>query len=389
MQFWKMIILNTPEDFIKKKILPAIYQFSSNNEEKILIDLTLYSNTLLDTEEIKSIFKIENNENKIPGIKSLKLIKNENNYEIITSLIENLEKDERLIIYSYNFDIDFLNFIVEECDKIEDIDILLEKPLFKNYKQIKTILDIITKTKIQNKIRFCDHYLFKTETNLPQLDKKNLQFIKDLQVKKIEILALEKKPVKDTLYYEQTGCFKDMFIHLLSLIELAITNFTNLEEKIDSKNIQILSFHLGQYQSYTQNPELKNSKTETYFKTNFKHQKIPITIETGKKLKNKITKLKIIYENGSILIWNIYPFKKIEYFSLEQNLSIFLDKNSNLDYTNILLKIMERDYDNFLEIEKFLNILEIIQKFNDYKKEYKLLTRKYNEEEYPVILKNN
>jgi hypothetical protein len=116
--------------------------------------------------------------------------------------------------------------------------------------------------------------------------------------------------------------------------------------------IQIKNIDLGQYKGYKEEINLPNSKTETYFKINGKVDGIDIVFESGKNFGEKLTEITIVFGNGDSMKWNIDPRKTL---NINDTLEIDLNRNNNLDHTNLLEDIKSNFTERFLKEEDALN----------------------------------
>jgi glucose-6-phosphate 1-dehydrogenase len=387
MEIWKLVVLGISGNLAKEKILPAISQFAIKNEDRVQIDLIGYSRSSPDINEIKKILGINDASSQIPGIRSVKLVRGEyDDYKFFDELYASLAENERAVIYMAVPPLVFLDFIKDSCPyHTDNIDILLEKPFGENLNQVSRIFDTINRCKLHERVRFCDHYLFKTETNLDKSELINLKFLNNLQLNKVTIKTLEKVGVDDRIgYFNKIGSFLDMLTHLFSLLRLSLEHFKTSLSDSSAEKIELESLVLGQYESYKHQPEVATSETETYFNLKLKLIDLKVELESGKELGQKITEIVCEFENQTTLKWQIYPEKKLEIISSEVNFSLSLDKNSNLDHTNLFEQLLDNNYENFLNQAEVLNIWKVINLVLNFKETNKIYPQIYPNGKYPV-----
>lgn len=387
MEIWKLVILGISGDLAKLKILPAVAQFAAKNEDKVQIDLIGYSRHLPEIESIKSVLNITDQNQEIPGIRSIKLVKGEyDDYKFFDDLYGSLQENERAVIYMSVPPLVFLDFIKDSCPyNTHNIDILVEKPFGENYAQVQKIFDTISRCKLYQNVHFCDHYMFKTETNLDKLELANLKFLDNLKLKNIKIKILEKLGVEGRIgYFDKVGTFLDIIIHISSLLGLSLKSFKPELVDFSVEDIKVDEFTLGQYESYKRNPEVQDSSVDTYFNLKLKIADLPVEMESGKELSDKVTEISCEFDQETSLRWQIYPEKRLEVISPEKNLSLSLDKNDNLDHTNIFEQLLANDYKNFLSKEEALKSWQIIDKVLEFKDDKNILPQIYKNGKYPV-----
>jgi glucose-6-phosphate 1-dehydrogenase len=130
-------------------------------------------------------------------------------------------------------------------------------------------------------------------------------------------------------------------------------------------DFQIQSLVTGQYDSYKLEIG-KNSNTETAFQAVLKSDGIDITLESSKKMEEKITQIDIQFEDGSTLTWNIHPLGKIEFFSKNTFMNIQL-KNEFSDHYNVFTDIINGDKSRFLTFSKISQAWQLLEQLTNMK----------------------
>lgn len=202
--------------------------------------------------------------------------------------------------------------------------ILLEKPFGTNLQSALGLIKHTDKYFKDKDVYRIDHYLAKDEAKQMMFlrHKKSFQNTWNKNfIKNIEIQASEKIGIEGRVhFYEQTGALRDFVqSHLLELLALVLMKLPT--EK--NKNIPALRYQAlkdldivcdiskhecvkrGQYEGYREEVGNKNTNTETFVSIRFTSKDknwlgVPITLTTGKNLKEKFTKVKIQHQNGLI-----------------------------------------------------------------------------------------
>jgi len=190
----------------------------------------------------------------------------------------------------------------------------------------------------EKQLYLVDHYLGKSAVqsilHLRHANPILTHLLKGPYIEKIEIRALEKDDVENRLgYYDKMGALKDMVqSHLLQLIALLLMDIPKTldpthmaREKAAILNAllpdQTQPVYFGQYTGYG----VVGSTTETSIKATVRLDRsewshIPITLETGKKLKEKRTDIVITFKdttqinkNPNQIIIEIAPSESLKF----------------------------------------------------------------------------
>ncbi|MDO8659626.1 MAG: hypothetical protein Q7K54_03415 [Candidatus Parcubacteria bacterium] len=202
--------------------------------------------------------------------------------------------------------------------------ILLEKPFGTNLKSAIELIKHTDKYFKAKDVYRIDHYLAKDEIKQIILERNKKSFKaawNNKFIEKIEILASEKIGIEGRVhFYEQTGALRDFVqSHLLELLALVLMKLPkDKKENVPSlrykalKDLDIVCdvtkyecVKRGQYEGYRQEAGNPKSMTETFVfiklsSSDKRWQGVPITLVTGKNLKEKFTKVKIKHQNGLI-----------------------------------------------------------------------------------------
>jgi glucose-6-phosphate 1-dehydrogenase len=369
MQNWKILLLGITGDLAKLKVLPAISQFSENNQSEVQIDLIGYSRTVPDTKQIERILDDSSSLGK-HTLSSINYFQGQyNNAAFFDSLYNATSENEKLVIFMAVPPNVFLEFLQNSCPHNDkNIEIILEKPFGRDAQEAETILKTIHSCKLTNKVHFFDHYLYKSEMQLSRAEISNLKSLKNKVIKEINLQALETVGVGTRgQYYDGIGATKDMLPHLFSMLCLNLEILDNNFDLNYFEDLQIEQLLLGQYKNYASEME-KATNTETYFLVKTLISNMKVTLESGKKLDTKLTQITTIFTDESKLIWNIAPNKTLTYISDTDNFSLNLDKDKNLDHTNMFENLLDKTETNFVTPGQVLTSWWLFNKVDYFKK---------------------
>lgn len=203
--------------------------------------------------------------------------------------------------------------------------IILEKPFGFDLASAKELIENTGKYFREEQIYRVDHYLAKgtigemwaSRTSDLYRNTWNKDFIKN-----IEIVASEKIGIEGRVnFYEQTGALRDFLQnHLLELLAFTLmrlpaeNNLTDAQQlRYDAlKNLNIVCdlnqkdcVRRAQYEGYRAEVGNDQSMTETFVSLNLQSNDplwrgVPLTLTTGKALKEKFTKIRITFKEGLI-----------------------------------------------------------------------------------------
>ncbi len=207
--------------------------------------------------------------------------------------------------------------------KIPHTKLLLEKPFGTDLESAQELIDHIDQYFTSEQIYRIDHYLARdTAQNLIIFREHNPLFKRTWNkdfIERIEITASEAIGIEGrALFYEQTGALRDfMQSHLLQLAALALMDTPSQDDmqKVPALRLKALQeLHLagkahtrtdlarrGQYKGYREEVGNPNSTVETFASVhlesdNKKWEGVPITLTTGKALKERYTEIRIFYK---------------------------------------------------------------------------------------------
>ena len=195
--------------------------------------------------------------------------------------------------------------------------LLMEKPFGNDLQSAQKLIGEIGKHFNEEQIYRIDHYLAKEMAqNIAVFLSSNALFrgIWDNRfIQKIDIVAEESIGIEGRAhFYEQTGALLDFQSHLLQLAALTIMepcpdlfDFSMMPARrlAALKQLKIVpgSVLKGQYKGYRNEVKNRHSKIETFVRlqlessdTNWKG--VPITLTTGKRLKDKLTEIRVFFK---------------------------------------------------------------------------------------------
>ena len=199
------------------------------------------------------------------------------------------------------------------------IRLMIEKPIGDNLKSAQSLNKLLLKYFKEDQIFRLDHYLgketlqniltfrFSNDIFEPMINK---DYIDHIQITAAEEFGIGKRGG----YYDLVGALKDVGQnHQLQMLAFATmdapTEFKN--EAVSKQRIKILEnlkpmpekIVFGQYEGYKNEPNVNpNSNTDTFYalKTyidNDRFKGVPIYIRAGKKLKQYVTEISIVFKN--------------------------------------------------------------------------------------------
>jgi glucose-6-phosphate 1-dehydrogenase len=362
MQKWKFIIAGITGDLARRKILPALGEFSNIFSQKLDIEVIGYSRSQPDHEAIYNSL----NSKRPSKIKNVKFYTGQyDDPSFFINLMQDVSAEKKIIFYFAVPPQVFLLLLENLCPyHTKNIDIVIEKPFGNNMNEAKKIIDKVHECKLTEKTRYCDHYMFKSGL---QLDDKTLEIIKNLpmRIESISIKALETIDVQGrSSYYEGVGAIKDMIpAHFYTLIK-SLQKVLQREIDInDDGKIFIRNVKLGQYQGYLEQIQRQTSSTETYFLIDMYINQIAFVLESGKKLDRKETSITILYENNTTLYWRIDPDPILLLDSEEIHIQ---NREAVSDHTRLFMDILFGNYDRFLNESDVINGWRIYENIKNF-----------------------
>ncbi|OGI81834.1 hypothetical protein A3I95_02560 [Candidatus Nomurabacteria bacterium RIFCSPLOWO2_02_FULL_44_12] len=236
--------------------------------------------------------------------------------------------------------------------------LLLEKPFGHDLTSAEDLVVHIKKHFKENEIYRVDHYLVKN--SVQGIIKKSWE---KNNIRSIEILASEKLGIEGRVnFYEQTGALQDFVqSHLLELA--ALTLMTNGGKNIRElrvaalKNLEVVCditkqecVKRGQYEGYRKEVNNPESMVETFVYINMvsndpRWQGIAIKLVTGKAMKEKLTQIRITYNDVKNLIFNIDPepdaYERVITAAVLGNHGLFISSDEVLESWRILDAIQQ------------------------------------------------
>jgi glucose-6-phosphate 1-dehydrogenase len=391
MTSWTFLLLGITGDLAKRKVLPALAQFVELQKDTLSINLYGYSRSEPDPEQIEAIVT-ESTQTKTNPLNRIEFIQGQyDNALLLDDFVRNQKENERLIVYLAVPPSIFTVFLQNSCSHAQrPLDIIIEKPFGRNLQEAEQIMEIINHCTLHENVHFFDHYLFKNAT---MFDAKNLQQFDHFKTKTLEsvsVKALENLDVKERGgYYNETGALKDMLPHLISLVDVALHNFSLTS--IDNFDVlEPQKLVLGQYENYQQDLELETpSQTDSYFQTTLEYNGMHIQLESGKKLGSKLTEVTVHYTDGTTLEWNLSPEQTLCQGIGDNKSCLTLWKNHFLDHTNLFHDLLEQNYRRFVSPQNILSSWRLYEKLLAFQHQNNLQPAVYQDDSYPPRFHEN
>jgi glucose-6-phosphate 1-dehydrogenase len=369
----KFLVFGISGDLARRKVLPGIAQFVISNTSSEHYELIGYSRSLVEKSEIEGLFSSSTKKPEISLYQG-----DYSNNQFFQEVVNNLKPDERLIAYFAVPPMVFLDLLDGFCPYYNaPIDIIIEKPFGQDLDEAKLILKKIDDCKLHNKVHFCDHYLFKNGSILPENIVSELKPFQDKEIKSIKVIALESINVQGRSgYYDSVGALKDMLpAHLFSLL----SNTRKYLPNLDLNDIKVQIVRLGQYSNYLQDNGLQSSLADTYFEIGVHSKYTSILLESGKNLPKKETSIEIIFTDASKIYWNIDPEKSISLFNqpTNQENKLTISNSINLDHTNMFIDILEGNNNRFVNYEDTIKGWQLYDKAKEFINENNIVINPY------------
>lgn len=353
------VIFGSTGDLTYRKLMPAVYNLYIQNLLPNNFHIVCIGRRDFSQEEYKqSVFNSirgfsknnfkEENMNGFGNIfEYLKLdFVHDENYGNLRYVIDGLCKkfsyDEN-IMYYMAVSPEFFSVIVDKLDKngLASTEngikrIIIEKPFGENLRSAMELNNKITEIFTEKETYRIDHYLGKEMSqNImairfanPILESIwNHRYIENIKITSNESLGV----LTRGQYYEKSGALKDMFqnhmLQLLTLIAMepptcldtesirdekvkVLTALSKVDEDFVVNNIiraQYVEDEKGELKAYVDEDKVsKDSQIETFvavkcFINNYRWDGVPFYIQTGKRLKEKVTEIIIEFKNASVL----------------------------------------------------------------------------------------
>ncbi len=308
-------------------------------------------------------------------------------------------------------------------------EIIIEKPYGSNFCEALNLNLFLKKNNLEKCVYRIDHYLGKDSVlNILLVRFLNFAFDKTFNNKfidNVQITVYEEEGVEDRIsFYDSIGAFKDMITHIIQLISFVAMDLPKdmnqseiKKSKINVlKNIKLFSekeikdyFVRGRYLGYENiNGVKKDSDTETFvaFKLEietYRWKGVPFYVKCGKRMKEKMTRVDIVYknydnafsnkyfiENSNILSFIIQPQKIMEFrFNAKSDGPKFCvsaqswNKHFNTtlltpsDYERLVLDAINKDKTLFLDSVEMEYIWRYIKHTEDTVLKNKIVLERY------------
>lgn len=418
------IIFGGMGDLSTKKIIPSLFNLFKRNKLKKTFEIILHGKTKRSNEMCYEVIKkniLEEDKEEFDVELFEKFYKNISYYDenieepekckILKSIVDkfnNSSEEENQIIFYLAVPPDLVLKILKIientniCKKGINKKIVMEKPFGTDYNSAKKLNKELMKNFKENEVYRMDHYLGKeTVQNILFFRFGNLilepiwkrEYIDHVQITISETIGIENRGE----FYDKNGIIKDIIQnHMLQILSIICMeypiNFSSNSirdeklkifksiKKIEKKDIE-KNIVLGQYGNgkilgenvvgYLEEKKIpQDSKTATFFAgkifiENWRWSGVPFYLRAGKRLKEKLTEIVIIFKNPPLnlfgnncskifpnrVIFTIQPEEKIE---ISMNVKYPGDKNYphpiklTFDYSNLNSKIHLNAYERLI-----------------------------------------
>jgi glucose-6-phosphate 1-dehydrogenase len=346
-----IVIIGITGDLAKRKLLPAIDQLSRANvlpEHFQIVGITRRSGVNI-TDFTKAITdpSFIQNHTELFQMDVAKL----DEYSRLDAHLQDIERrfgvpTQRLFYLSIPPQVSqpiITSLGVSGLAKINNTKLLLEKPFGVDLASATNLVTHINKYFSPEQVYRIDHYLAKEMTqNLIVFREENVlfkktwhrDFIDSIHITMSEEIGIEGR----SNFYEQTGALRDVIqSHLLQLAALTLMDISKPEriQEIPMRRLHALqqlriaddspitkSVKRGQYEGYRQEVNNPGSTVETFVSLRLQSkdsrwQGVPITLATGKRLKERATEIHITYRQegereANELILRLQPDEGVE-----------------------------------------------------------------------------
>lgn len=337
MESFALTIFGITSNLAQIKLIPALYDMEekgilpegmtiigisrkemSGEEFKDYLHSVLYSENIHHRHEIKSeVFqRLYQRFKYLSG-----QIQDQTLYEKLAGLLNHKNRIFYLATYPDLYAEVFKNLQKNKLNIQEDgwIRLMIEKPIGHDLKSARELNQLLLEYFTEDQIYRLDHYLGKeTLQNILTFRFANDIFeplINKDYIDHIQILASEDFGIgKRGGYYDQVGALKDVGQNH----QLQMLTFTTMDAPVEFKSEEVTKERLkilqslkplpekiifGQYEGYQHEDNVaENSQTDTFYalKTcinNERFKDVPVYIRAGKKLKQTVTEIAIVFKN--------------------------------------------------------------------------------------------
>ncbi len=305
--------------------------------------------------------------------------------------------------------------------------IVIEKPFASDFYDALILNEYIRENNIEDKIYRIDHYLGKNSViNIHLVKNLNFIFQKTFNnnfIDNIQLTVYEDEGIENRVsFYDGFGAFKDMITHIFQILSFImmepVSDFSYnsiRKSKIDflksivlpDKSFADRYFLFAQYEGYKNILGVKHLNTETFFAIrldvkNNSWRGVPVYIKSGKKMKEKITRVDIKYkelktelsekfafEDANLLSFVIQPQKimRFDFNAKADGAKFCISRHSWIkefetklielsDYERLLLDIINGDKTLFLSDEEMKYIWCYIKAVEDFMRDRVLVIYK-------------
>ncbi len=316
----KLVIFGISGDLSRRKLLPALKNIVASGQCDI--EIIGVSRRDIDIREILHASIGGESLDNITSVFRMDLA-NADDYVALKKQI-NLQADEQVLMYLSvppGSATRIASFIGQAGMNMDNVKILFEKPFGLDLLSAQDMINETSKYFKEEQIYRIDHYMAK------EIARKIIRLRSDADnrhhhwgnksVKSVEVIAHETIGVEGRgEFYEQTGAVRDVIqghlMQLLSLVLMEIPQDNDLDSLPEYRQDALVKLipanandiETDQYEGYLDEIDSKHSATETYAKITLESDSdrwrgVPLTLETGKKMPEKRTYIKVVYKDGT------------------------------------------------------------------------------------------
>lgn len=315
-KIFSLFILGGTGDLAKKKLFPSLSRLFSKGYLKGLDKVySLARSKREDWERV--VCELDRGFGKLCNFLSFD-VKDWNSYVELGKLIEELKSQELIFFLSlspYLFEDTIRNLGRLLRNYTNPRRIVIEKPFGFDLRSAQRLNDLLHRYFIEEEIYRIDHFLGKdTIQNIFSLRFSNTifegiwnrNFIDHVQIVALESVGVEGRGE----FYDKVGAIRDMLQnHMLQMLAFTAMEppaymsekFIRDEKVKVLKNTRIERLIRGQYEGYTEEVGIKDSKRETFVVAkvlveNFRWHGVPFYLMTGKALSKKLTQITVVFK---------------------------------------------------------------------------------------------
>jgi glucose-6-phosphate 1-dehydrogenase len=368
-----IIILGASGDLALKKILPSMGALFAEYSTRVDLNIIPWSRKPIDNLKMNSINNLlvssaQNYTNDLTCVEKIKIkemiVGDYLDKDVLNNFINHPKnQDCKNIFYLAVPQSVNLGFILNlASQKSRNFQVLIDKPYAVSREDFQAIDEVIFKNRLEDKILFVDHYLFKEAFQISEPMQKFFYNSRDKKIETTNITLLEELGIENRVsFYEQTGAIEDMFFHLFNIHRFVENTLSGEKISKYSTDYSIKRVIKGQYKEYKNEVGNEGSKVETAFQILMENKKNGfelLNLESGKKMGEKLSLIDLCFTDGTRVVWNIYPDNNMKVFSKGSYMS-FNFTAQKPEHFYIFANLLGESLENKNEITSFVDTKDI------------------------------